>query len=211
MVRDSINVNVVTMLRIDEYRYSGTCQRCNRTDSSSRRTCRFLKTADRQERLFLSERAEFKPGVAIRGGVPIIFPQFAALGPLPKHGPRTLAWQFNAADAHPHCNIHSDLFARNTGGLALRFAAIYQVKLDKDQLNMQLSVKNEDEKQFSFMAALHTYLRVADINGVSIHGLRLLIAIPPMAMLSTLNQMIRLPLQVTKLIVLIFQHHHPLL
>lgn len=132
------------------------------------------KTADGQERLFLSERAEFKPGVAIRGGVPIIFPQFAALGPLPKHGfARTLAWQFNAADSTSDIATFTLTYSPETLAVwPFRFAAIYQVKLDKDQLNMQLSVKNEDEKEFSFMAALHTYLRVADINGVSIHGLR---------------------------------------
>ncbi|HEX2585085.1 MAG TPA: hypothetical protein VHL14_08130, partial [Steroidobacteraceae bacterium] len=44
------------------------------------------KTSDGVERLFLSKRAEFKAGAAVRGGVPIIFPQFAALGSLPKHG-----------------------------------------------------------------------------------------------------------------------------
>ena len=36
----------------------------------------------REERLFLSERSEFRGGAAIRGGIPVIFPQFAAEGPL---------------------------------------------------------------------------------------------------------------------------------
>ncbi|KHF24579.1 aldose 1-epimerase-like protein [Solemya velum gill symbiont] len=38
------------------------------------------------ERLFLSERAEFSEGTAIRGGVPVCFPQFADEGPFLKHG-----------------------------------------------------------------------------------------------------------------------------
>ena len=45
------------------------------------------------EQLFLSKRTEFREGVAIRGGVPVIFPQFAGLGTLPKHGfARTAPW-----------------------------------------------------------------------------------------------------------------------
>ena len=47
-----------------------------------------------REWIFLSERAELTPGKAIRGGVPICFPQFAALGPLQKHGlVRTRSWR----------------------------------------------------------------------------------------------------------------------
>src|ERR1035437_10592591 len=47
------------------------------------------------EMLFLSERAEFEHGKAIRGGIPVVFPQFADSGPLPKHGwLRTSTWRF---------------------------------------------------------------------------------------------------------------------
>ena len=55
--------------------------------------------ADGRERLFLSERARFAEGAAIRGGVPVIFPQFAGRGPLPKHGfARTLPWRLIEGD-----------------------------------------------------------------------------------------------------------------
>ena len=48
-----------------------------------------------EEMLFVSERSAFEPGRAIRGGVPICFPQFAERGPLVKHGfARTLPWRF---------------------------------------------------------------------------------------------------------------------
>jgi glucose-6-phosphate 1-epimerase len=33
------------------------------------------QTPDGQERLFFSQRAQFGPGAALRGGVPVIFPQ----------------------------------------------------------------------------------------------------------------------------------------
>ena len=39
-----------------------------------------------QERLYLSPIAAAGPGQAVRGGIPVVFPQFASQGPLPKHG-----------------------------------------------------------------------------------------------------------------------------
>src|SRR5436305_1852990 len=46
------------------------------------------------ERLFLSASSAFRPGAAIRGGVPVVFPQFSDRGPLPKHGfARTSEWE----------------------------------------------------------------------------------------------------------------------
>lgn len=44
------------------------------------------KSASGQERLFVSKQALFQPPKAIRGGVPVCFPQFGALGPLGQHG-----------------------------------------------------------------------------------------------------------------------------
>ncbi|MES1195723.1 MAG: D-hexose-6-phosphate mutarotase [Steroidobacter sp.] len=131
------------------------------------------KTADGIERLFLSERAEFKSGAAIRGGVPIIFPQFASLGPLPKHGfARTMQWQLDtgktSADTATFFLTHSP---ETLAIWPFRFTAGYHVTLGADQLQMQLAIKNEDEKDFSFTTALHTYLRVTDIDVISLHGL----------------------------------------
>jgi glucose-6-phosphate 1-epimerase len=52
------------------------------------------KPASGEERLFLSDRSTFAPDAAIRGGVPIIFPQFGGMGALPKHGfARVVEWE----------------------------------------------------------------------------------------------------------------------
>src|SRR5512139_4078798 len=57
-------------------------------------------TSDGRERLFLSEQACYDGSVAIRGGVPVCFPQFASVGDLPKHGfVRTRPWSVSARRA----------------------------------------------------------------------------------------------------------------
>ena len=53
-----------------------------------------------RERLYLSPRAVLDGQAAIRGGIPLCFPQFNQRGPLPKHGfARNLAWSADAAQA----------------------------------------------------------------------------------------------------------------
>ena len=132
------------------------------------------KTADGRERLFLSERADFKPGAAIRGGVPIIFPQFAALGPLPKHGfARTLPWKSESTSTSASTATFTLSQSPQTQSIwPHSFMAIYQVTLGVDELRMQLDIRNDDDRDFSFTSALHTYLRVTDIGTTSIQGLQ---------------------------------------
>ena len=55
--------------------------------------------ADGIERLYLSPSAKFDGKTAIRGGVPVCWPQFNQRGPLPKHGfARNAPWQAEPAD-----------------------------------------------------------------------------------------------------------------
>lgn len=133
------------------------------------------RSADGIERLFLSPRAEFHTGAAIRGGVPIIFPQFAGLGPLPKHG--------FARNAQWTCvDIATDGEARATfewqGDDAMRaiwphaFVARYEVAVAGQQLRLALSIRNAGTEALAFTAALHTYLQVIDIDTVCVEGLK---------------------------------------
>ena len=56
-----------------------------------------------QERMFLSDRAVLDGSAAIRGGVPVCFPQFNQRGPLPKHGlARRTTWDWLGAEVQGH-------------------------------------------------------------------------------------------------------------
>ena len=57
------------------------------------------RTADEVEHLYLSPESEWDGQHAVRGGVPICFPQFNQRGPLIKHGfVRNLPWQVAELD-----------------------------------------------------------------------------------------------------------------
>lgn len=127
--------------------------------------------ADGRERLFLGERAQFEAGSAIRGGIPVVFPQFADRGVLRKHGfARLLDWSFaGVADEAAHFEL------RNGTGSAdwpHAFACRLSVALSGSRLGVALVVENSGDAAFDFTAALHTYLRVDDLAHAAVEGLQ---------------------------------------
>jgi glucose-6-phosphate 1-epimerase len=124
------------------------------------------------EALFLSRASRFGPGTAIRGGVPVIFPQFAETGPLPKHGfARTLPWErVDGSDARATFRLRDDERTRALWPHA--FVAELSVELEEARISIHLAVTNTDAAPLAFTGALHTYLRVADVHRASVHGLR---------------------------------------
>lgn len=127
------------------------------------------------ERLFLSPTSEFSPGAPIRGGVPVIFPQFGKLGPLPMHGfARLSSWQAAGVRMVPggaaaRFELNSSEATRALWPHA--FTAWYEVQVGGRALTLTLGVSNTGEDAFSFTAALHTYFKVADIGTVRLGGL----------------------------------------
>lgn len=134
------------------------------------------RPASGEERLFLSEKSAFEPGVAIRGGIPVIFPQFASLGPLLKHGfARIMEWE--AVRSGRTTSGRAEVQLRLTSSEWTRelwphdFEATLVVSVGGMSLNVALSILNRDEVALSFTAALHSYLLVDDVREVTIGGL----------------------------------------
>jgi glucose-6-phosphate 1-epimerase len=121
--------------------------------------------------LFLSTRARFEPGAALRGGVPVIFPWF---GPRPgypsavQHGiVRTAAWTVEST--HHDGTIVLRLDAASVGWpqpFALRSRMSVGTELD-----LTLEIENTSGEPFAFEAALHSYLAVSDVRLVTLTGL----------------------------------------
>ena len=128
-----------------------------------------------RERLYLSPNAVFDGQAAIRGGIPLCFPQFNQRGPLPKHGfARNLAWraegvQAEAGTARLVLHLEDDERTRTLWPQA--FAARVDVALSEGQLHVECSVRNTGAVAWDFTIALHSYLRVDDIAQVGLQGL----------------------------------------
>ncbi|HRA52853.1 MAG TPA: D-hexose-6-phosphate mutarotase [Thermoflexales bacterium] len=136
------------------------------------------------ERLFLSQHPSGGPG-GLRGGVPVIFPQFGGFGPLPFHGfARGLVWDLVAAASHPDDGRpHGPGDGEAMAEFALRdneatrtlwphaFRATLSVHAGGPRLRVALGVTNAGAQPFSFTAALHTYIRVADLVQTTLEGL----------------------------------------
>jgi glucose-6-phosphate 1-epimerase len=127
------------------------------------------------ERLFLSAASGFRADAAIRGGVPVIFPQFAGRGPLPRHGfARTAEWTPVGVERRERDVRVTLRLADSEGTRAIwphAFVAELTVTVGGPSLRIALSVANHDTTPFDFTAALHTYLRVADVRRTTIAGL----------------------------------------
>jgi glucose-6-phosphate 1-epimerase len=123
------------------------------------------------EQLFLSERSSFDAGSAIRGGIPVIFPQFASRGPLPKHGfARTREWSLVERDeAAARFQLVSN--AETMAIWPHPFVADLSVRVGGNSLEVELAVRNTGADPLSFAAALHTYLAVNDVAQTRVFGL----------------------------------------
>ncbi|HTD06470.1 D-hexose-6-phosphate mutarotase [Undibacterium sp.] len=137
--------------------------------------CSWIPAAGK-EQLFLSKTSEFRDGAPIRGGVPVVFPQFAGLGSLPKHGfARTSAWRLLRSDltatgaAQAVFGLHESIATIAVWPYVFR--AELTVTVSGRQLDIALAIENSGDTAFSFTAALHTYCAVHDIADVSVHGL----------------------------------------
>jgi glucose-6-phosphate 1-epimerase len=129
---------------------------------------------DDRDLLWLSPLARCGDGEAIRGGVPVIFPQFASRGPLPKHGfARDRAWELDTGSdgapvARVACRLRDD--DRTRAVWTHRFTLTLVAEAAGPRLSMTLRVRNDGTEPFTFTAALHTYLAV-DGPGALLHGL----------------------------------------
>jgi glucose-6-phosphate 1-epimerase len=125
-----------------------------------------------RERLFLSPSSVCDGATAIRGGMPVCFPQFNQRGNLPKHGfARNVPWRLV-----PESSLSSEKvfeLVANPYTLALwpvKFRALLTVMLSEKSLKVQLTVENLGNQNLSFSGALHTYFAVQHIDQVSLTG-----------------------------------------
>jgi glucose-6-phosphate 1-epimerase len=129
-----------------------------------------------RERLYLSPLADLQGEQPVRGGVPVIFPQFSARGPWVRHGfARNLPWQPQAGEEGNGREVSARLALwESARSLALwphRFRCELTVALASDQLELRLVVRNTGDQPWTFSAALHTYLAAGPLGAMTLRGL----------------------------------------
>jgi glucose-6-phosphate 1-epimerase len=137
-------------------------------------------SADGRNRLFCSTQSSRNGQRAIRGGVPVIFPQFAAFGNGMRHGfARVSTWRRTAQGSHGNtrywCEFmlsNEDLPSTLTPPWQHPFELRLQVSLSAQALEMRLQVNNTGNTPFSFATALHSYWQVDDLATCQISGLQ---------------------------------------
>lgn len=138
-----------------------------------------------EELLFMSSKAIFKPPKAIRGGIPICFPQFSNLGSIEQHGfARNRLWSIDpnpsplptsSSDDKAVIDLILKLGDEEVKMWSYSFEFRLRVTLGPDgELGLTARVRNIDTKPFTFTIAFHTYFSVSDISEIRIEGLETL-------------------------------------
>ena len=139
------------------------------------------RTADGKEHLFCSTRSALDGSKAIRGGVPVIFPQFNARGDGQRHGfARTSQWRLDGSGSGSEDGRAWAEFALTQSDLAAPVAQAWphafelrlRVTLGGPALDLQCTVRNTGAHGFPFGVALHRYLVVGRLDAAAIEGLQ---------------------------------------
>lgn len=134
----------------------------------------WVPAGETDNRLFVSARSNFGPGASIRGGIPIIFPQFGKFGPLQQHGfARNVRWRVPPGDAtdagHARLVLTDSEVTRALWPHA--FALTLDVHVAGDSLTVALNARNTDSAPFTFTSAFHPYFAMQDALTSHVDGL----------------------------------------
>ncbi len=131
-----------------------------------------------RDRLWVSERAHFQLGKALRGGIPICFPWFgphATERGFPAHGfARTRLWRLARVDELDGQRLRAEMALAPDAASAPLFPHAFAARLAVtvgEQLELAFAVANEGDAPFSFELALHTYFAIGDVDAITVDGL----------------------------------------
>jgi glucose-6-phosphate 1-epimerase len=129
--------------------------------------------------IFTSAESGFAPGVAIRGGIPVVFPWFGpyrgTAAKAPQHGfARVLPWRLESVGHDAGSGMRLTLVLESDAGTAALFPGSWRVShsltIGRD-LALELTVDNLSPQPLSFEAAWHSYFVVSDIDNARVSGL----------------------------------------
>jgi len=131
-----------------------------------------------EDLLFVSGHAHYKPGKAIKGGIPVCWPWFGP-DPLAKGRPdhgfvRARAWQLLSTETMVDGATRVRLGCRDDEATRALWPHPFALELDVTvgpSLGIALMTRNIGEAPVSVTQALHTYFKVGDVRRVQVLGL----------------------------------------
>lgn len=128
--------------------------------------------------LFVSQKAYYQPGKAIKGGIPVCWPWFGAdpegLG-RPAHGfVRNRWWEVMSTSTTVTGETQITLGMVDTPETRAIWPHAFRLALEitvGQALHVTLTTRNTGDRVFTLTQALHTYLAVGDITQVQVEGL----------------------------------------
>lgn len=134
------------------------------------------RTADGMEQIFVSPDTLWAPPKAIRGGIPICFPQFSSLGPLPQHGfARNSTWRLAdscVTDAGTTVTMQlTKAMIEEQPEWPHDFDLRVSYTINAKSLHISANIAAPTEP-IEAAILFHTYLRVHDIRQVRVEGLQ---------------------------------------
>jgi len=137
-----------------------------------------FQPAGQEPVIWMSENANYAPGKALRGGVPICFPWFGAhpeQREFPAHGfARTRAFEYRGArvDSAGRTELEFVLESDEQTRVWFPYAFTARLRIALGQtLGLKFLVSNRDTQPFAFEEALHSYFAVADVTQAAVRGL----------------------------------------
>ena len=128
--------------------------------------------------LFVSDKAYYEDGKAIKGGIPVCWPWF---GPdpdgqgRPAHGfVRNRQWQVSASESLADGSTKVVLSLTDSDETRQLWPHLFRLSIEitvGDSLRVELVTHNSDNKSVTISQALHTYFHVGDIGKVRVTGL----------------------------------------
>jgi glucose-6-phosphate 1-epimerase len=132
------------------------------------------KTGAGRECLFVSRDAKLDGSKAVRGGIPLVFPQFGQPDKsMPQHGfLRNNYWKVDESSAYDTADAAGISYtfelkdAKNSRGgkwdekTDLDCSCVFAIKIGADKMETSLEIKNTASKPFDFQTLQHTYYLV---------------------------------------------------
>ncbi len=138
----------------------------------------FQPNGESEDVLFLSSKAYYQDGKAIKGGAPICWPWFGADPEgkgRPGHGfVRNRPWSVVATEALSNGDIKVTVGLDDTPETQAIWPHAFSLRQEiiiGDSLNLSLITRNTGKEKFSITQAFHTYFKVGDITRTKVLGL----------------------------------------